>query len=266
MSGNNHNKQTRWLICVFSAMALCAQAQSDPNLAPVNSQQIAMESKQRYESLLFTTPAYRKEALRLLAQEANKVAQDLNLPELLPITESNLVKWYISPARMAQRTGAIGNITTSNFTYYVSVGNRFSYLVPRNQEMEYSRFQKDYLWPMSRMDTNAAFQLASHLLASAHVDVGALNSNCVVHVDPFIPEGKNGKHFVPLYWVYWVPKDSDGASPVALAQVFEPTKSIRQLRVNRPEYILREPLVITNLDFLLSQTNSFATTNVPVRP
>ena len=222
-----------------------------------------MTSKQRYESLMFTTPAYRKEALRLLVQEANKVGQELNLPEALPITETNLVKCYISSPRLAQSTGAIGNITTSNFTYYVSIGNKFSYLAPRNSEAGYSQLQKDYSWPMSQMDTNAAFKSATQLLAAASMDVGALTSNCDVHVDAFIPEGKDGKHFVPLYWVYWMSKDGSSSGPVASVEVFEPTKSIRQLRVNRSEYILRKPLEITNLDYLLAQTNRLAATNAP---
>ena len=60
--------------------------------------------------------------------EADNVAQELNLIEGLSLGESNLVTTYISPPRMAQQVGTIGNITTSNYTYYVSVAGRFSYL------------------------------------------------------------------------------------------------------------------------------------------
>ena len=263
-----HLNKTILPFCCFALLQVSwrVNAQDGTNANPNNASLMGMTSKQRYESLMFTTPAYRKEALRLLVQEANKVAQELNLPEPLPIAETNLVKSYISSPRMAQGTGAIGNITTSNFTYYVSSGNKFSYLTPRNAETGYSLLQKNYSWPMSRMDTNAAFKLATQLLAAASMDVSALNSNCNVQVDAFIPEGKNGKHFVPLYWVYWVAKDGSGSGPVALVQVFEPAKSIRQLRVNRSEYILRQPLQITNLDYLLSQTNAPSGTNAPVPP
>lgn len=40
-------------------------------------------------ALMFTTKAYHDEALRLVLQEANRVAAELRLPEKLPITEAD---------------------------------------------------------------------------------------------------------------------------------------------------------------------------------
>src|SRR5260221_9518428 len=45
----------------------------------------------------FTTDAYKREALRLLIQEANSVARDLRLDESLPITTNSLTEIYIGP-------------------------------------------------------------------------------------------------------------------------------------------------------------------------
>lgn len=206
--------------------------------------------------LTFTTPAYRSEALHFIIEGANHVAQDLHLQETLPITESNLVSYYIPPPRLAQRMGAIGNITTANYTYYFSVGNKFSFLTKTGLEKDYTKLRKDYLWPVSKMNTNAAYQMAVKFLSDASMDVQALNKDCNVHILAFTPEGDNGKHFVPVYWVYWSKPDQEGRGSMASVELFAPTKSIRQLRVEDSKYILRQPLQITNLDFLLSQTNA----------
>jgi hypothetical protein len=114
---------------------------------------------------------------------------------------------------------------------------------------------------MNRMDTNGAFQLATQFLAAASMDVAALNSNCNVHVDAFTPEGENGQNFVPVYYVYWVEKGKEGRGSAASIQFCQPTKAILQMRVNK--YIHRKPLEVSNLDYLLSQTNDLPGQKVP---
>jgi hypothetical protein len=209
-----------------------------------------MNSRQQLQALKFTTPAYRKEALRLVVEEANRIAKELNLPEQLPILETNLVKSYISPPRMAQGLKAIGNITTSNYVYFPYSGHGFSLVRTRLQD-EYSDLQKNFLWPISQIDTNSAYQLATAFLKSALMDVEALNRDCQLTIRTFKPEGENGLHFVPVYWVSW----GKSGIPVASVELFEPGKILRQMHINESEYILRKPLQVKNLDFLLSQTN-----------
>jgi len=215
---------------------------------------------------MFTTKAYREEALRLIIEEANCVARELNLPESLPITETNLLEVYITPPRIAQGMRALGNITTSNYTYYISVDNKFSFLVRRNLEQEYSNLRAHCLWPMSRMDTNAAYQIATQLLAAASMDVNALNRDCKVQIQAFTPEGRAGKHFVPVYWVYWVAPSQEGRGITASIEFVLPTRTILQMHVKDSKYILRKPLEIANLDFLLSPTNSAPVPNAPANP
>jgi len=248
------------LIC-----GLCAIAQDAANSSPSNSLARAA-SKQRFQQLMFTTPAYRSEALRLVIGEANRVAAELNLLESLPIVESNLVSTYIPAPGMARRLGGgIGNITTSNYTYYVSVANKLSFLEKRNMEQEYLRLRSQYLWPVNRMDTNAAYQAATQFLAAASMDVKALSQDCDVHIDAFMPEGINGGYFVPVYGIHWTSKNPEIRGSVAEVKYIEPTKTICQLRVSKPEYILRKPLQITNLDFLLSQTNVSENANPSIK-
>ncbi len=215
-------------------------------------------------ALMFTTKAYHDEAFRLVLQEANRVATELRLPEKLPITEADLVERFINAFGYAHVQKAIGNVTTRNYTYYVSQGNRFSYLEGTHQAKDCRRYQRLYTWPLSRMDTNEAYQLASQCLAALSMDVLALNRDCVLVVEPdndyvHPPQGK----FVPVYYVYWRKRGTEtgrvGDVPAGV-RVFTPDKALLQLRVEDPKYILRAPLVFTNLHFLLSQTN------VPVRP
>jgi len=108
------------------------------------------------------TAAYRKEVERVLAEEANRVAEELCLLEDLPITESNIVTLYVTPPKLVGAALGIGNITTRHYTYFMSVGNKFSFLVGTHLEEEYQALRKQYLWPRSRMDTSAAYIGSRH--------------------------------------------------------------------------------------------------------
>ena len=85
---------------------------------------IAIEGDQQAQSLKlvgpdgrlddnYTTWAYRQEALKLIIQEANRFANDLNLRENLPISESNLVFEFIPAFGIAARMDIVGRITVS---------------------------------------------------------------------------------------------------------------------------------------------------------
>jgi len=259
---NFEKSLARLVLGLMLAIAACAFGEDSDNS---NRYERFRSGVQAMKTLTFTTPAYRQQALRFMVEEANRVAQELRLPENLPITESGLIAKYVTAPRIAQRLQAIGSITTSNHTYYFSVGNKFSYLVRQNLEKEYFRLGNEYLWPMSQLDTNAAYRSATQLLAAASIDVDALNRDCKVRIQAFTPEGKAGKHFVPVYWVYWVAPGQEGRGNTASIELLLPTKTILQMYVNNSEYILRKPLEITNLDFLLSLTNALALTNTPAR-
>ncbi|HEV2390750.1 MAG TPA: hypothetical protein VG146_00160 [Verrucomicrobiae bacterium] len=222
----------------------------DKNLFGTNSAPPAAEPPGRHPRAGFrppplaptVDPEYTREAIRRIIAEANSVAKALRLPEKLPITEGDILQSYITPPALRGRLPAIGNITTSNYTYYISVGNKFSFLERPDLGKDYDRLRKRFTWPMSRMDTNSALRLASQFLRAASMDVDRLNGECDVHVTAFTPEGLNGKHFVPLYWVYWMKRGEEEAGSVASVQVLLADNSLRQLHVERSEYILRKPL------------------------
>jgi len=48
---------------------------------------------------------------------------------------------------------------------------------------------------MSRMDTNAAYQLATQWLQRSRMSA-ALNRDCKLVISAWTPEGENGQHFV----------------------------------------------------------------------
>jgi len=161
------------------------------------------------------------------------------------------------------RVPGFGSVTTSNYIYYMTVGSKFSFLERTRLAEEQERVEKQYLWPISRIDTNAAYQTAEKLLVAASIDVQALNRDCIAQILPLIPDGEEEKHFVPIYTVYWMKQDQAGS--IAEIEFVEPTKTILQMHVMKSEYILRKPLMITNVDFLFSQTNAPATTHVPAK-
>lgn len=201
----------------------------------------------------FTTKAYQEEALKLMLEEANKVAHELKLPEQLPITRSNLIEIHIGPPALV----ALGFVTTSNYSYNVGWGRSFSGLTRWNHGGTFEPVKKAYTWPISRLDTNRAFQVATQILTAVGMDVTALTRDCTIEISAPKPEASGGTHFIPDYWVNW---KKDGKL-VAFIEFVEPTRSIRQLKVADPKYILRERIKIPNLAQLLSQTNAPATTN-----
>lgn len=234
------------------AFARCALAGDLPADVPTSPGRDAHSMR----AMTFTTKAYQTEALRLVLQEANSVAQQLHLPEEIPITQSNIVKAFVNPFGYAHARKAIGNVTTRSYAYYVSRDNKFSYLEGTHQDADCRRYQKLYTWPLSQLDTNEACNLALEWLAAVSVDVQALKRDCEMvagpekdYVQP--PQGK----FVPVYYIYWRKRQGDQAA-VADVRLFTPTKTLLQLRVEDPKYILRPPLVFTNLSFLLSQTSA----------
>ena len=211
----------------------------------------------------YTTSAYRRAALKLVLQEANRVAKELQLPETLPITESNLVETFIGPFGYNYFNKRVGNITTQNYCYGVECDNRFSDLVGTHQTEDCYKFQESYTWPISRINTNEAYQLAAQWLAAVHMDVKAMERDCRITVKPdnvyvHPPRGK----FVPIYDISWVRKGfvPNGdvlnaiSNDVASVMLFTPTKTLLQLDVMDPKYILRKPLIFTNLDSLLPGT------------
>ena len=215
------------------------------------------------DALYFTTPAYREAAFNAVMREANQAAAVLGLPEELPIVRTNLVGIFIDPFGYAYAMKAIGNVTTLNYSYSVSDGNKLSYIASVHQDELGLKFQASHTLPVSQVNTNEALAQATHWLKLFPVDMMALNSNCIVkvEVDNVYVRPPAGK-FVPVYDVIWWEKSGD-ITGGAFVRLFTPTRTLMQLDVGNAKYILRPPIVFTNLAELLS-TNAPASTNAPV--
>lgn len=221
------------------------------------------------EGMRFTTQAYEKEAFRLVLQEANLVAKELQLPEKLPITETDVRPFVCGYGSSRLPPRSIGNVHTRDYGYFVTVDHKLSYVEGSHQNRDCMKWIEQYRWPKSRIDTNAAYQLAAQWLTAVHMDVEGLNRDCELHVEPEryyngikVEEGI----FVPIYQVYWVSPQNraEGYGDVATVTLLAPTKTLMSLRVEDSKYILRKPLVFTNLAELLSQTN--ISVAMPVQP
>ncbi len=231
------------------------------------------DGKNVYLKSSFTSKAYHDEALRLVILEANEVAKELGLAEKLPIAKSDLKGAFISPFGYAYRKKKIGNITTSNYFYGVEQGNKFSNLAITDLDGHCFDYRKRYQLPIDEIDTNKAVSLATDYLAALRVDVQMLGRECniVSEISSFWNGVQRGEKpslttFVPIYDVFWLPKAHTNAfGDVAMVELFLPGKSVLQLTVYDEKYILRKPMIFTNLAILFPG-NAAIITNVPVKP
>jgi hypothetical protein len=211
----------------------------------------------------FTTPQYQLAAAQLLLQEANRAAEELRFPdEVLPITKSNVTELHVTPFGYSYIYKTIGVIGTSNYVYMVSKGDKLSGLCVAGYDEACLRLEKISL-PLEQMDTKAAYQLATQWLGCVSMDVNGLNRDCKAHVA--VSPYWNGlsrlgetprKNFLPIYYVWWTSpqNDADGYGGIARVELFLPSQKLLQLSVDDPKYILRKPLVFTNLDSLFPGT------------
>jgi hypothetical protein len=219
---------------------------------------------------MFTTEAFQQAGLQLVIAEANAVAEELHLPELLPITQSNLTHSFIAPFGYTYIRKRLGNVTTSNYFYNIGTGFKFSGLTVANFDDRCRAYSEKYQWPVQRLDTNAPLLLATQWLASVQADVAGLARECDVHVgvNPYwnnVELGQTPKRvFTPLYTVWWTPRSPDNRTKTGTAEVelFLPTRSLLALSVDNPRYMLRPAIAFTNLAALFPGKAEI-TTNKP---
>ena len=225
----------------------------------------------------FSTAAFQLEEFRLVLQEANAVALKFQFQEeKLPIKREAIATTFFVPFGIMYQDHIVGNVETTNYSYNVARGNKFSDLTNMKQDEFFKRYQKDYLLPISQFDTNMAYQMATQWLAKIPVDIAAMTRDLHLRIntDNAYYQAPPGM-FVPFYNVAWCKKwkplrgvnysqavDVGEWESVVFVQFYAPTKTIMQLSIKDSKYCLRDALVFTNLAVLLS-TNAFASTNVP---
>jgi len=209
-----------------------------------------------------TTEAYWREARRLLLQEANQVATELGVSEEVPLTE-NIVTFTTVPFGWAyMETGHVGAVMSRHYEYRVGKSWRFSSLVVASWSEVCANYVRSYRWPSDRLDTNAAYNMATQWLAAVSMDVAGLNRDCVMHAAPAPHWNRfrlntpfTNATFTPIYYVYWIPRQTTNGIAAAGVELFAPDKTLLSLRIEDPKYILRKPLHFANLDELLASPN-----------
>lgn len=246
------------IFCIFLLLAngFVCRGNNPPLQIPAT-----LRTNSTFQKLIFVPPTYRKEALRLMIADANRTARQLKLPENLPITRTDLVGFHVSPPRLTRFTKTIGTVSTSNYLYAPFDGRGFV-VVRRDLEQQESQLRAKYLWPTNRMNKKAAYRDATQMLRKAGMAVKVLNENCHVRIMTCVPQGQITR-FVPIYWVTWSQKKPGRLSGGASVELFEPAKMILQLQAFGARYILRKPIVVSNTDVMLSQTNILGRTNGP---
>jgi hypothetical protein len=254
---------------------LLAQALAADDLPPGVPRIVNPDGSLCFVEPAFTTREFRNEALRLVIEEANKVAKELNLPESFPITRTNLMDAFISGFGYMLDRRAVGTITTSNYWYGIGRDYKFSGLTVANYDARCFEYRDKYRLPVSQIDTNAAYHLAMQWLAAAGMDVNGLNRDCEarVAVSPYwngldkLGEKPREQTFAPIYYVWWrsAKNRADEQDGPASVELLLPTKTLIQLSVDDPKYILRKPVVFTNLAALFPGKATIKT-NWPVKP
>ena len=213
--------------------------------------------KPQYRPGVAPTPAYQKEMGRIMIEEANQFARQMNLPESLPITNSNVVRAFVYPPSWYIRIGNIGTIETTNYSYLIDVGKGVGCVVRLSFLSEWSEIKAKYTWRISLLDTNAALREALDILKAADVDVDAINrdSESVSVTTPISP---SGKEFIPMYSVLWEKPATNvvfgdlAGRQIAFLKFLEPTKTIYEFQIHSPKYLLRKGLETPDLVALLT--------------
>jgi hypothetical protein len=142
--------------------------------------------------------------------------------------------------------GEIGSIDAVNYAFGFELGKGVTSANRLSAMREWGDIKSKYTWPISRLDTNGAFQEALQILKVAEVDTDAMNRDAdSISITASINPSK--VDFTPVYWLAWKKKATSGISSlstdnrIASFVFLEPTKTIHQFHIFDPKYILRKP-------------------------
>lgn len=216
----------------------------------------------RLRLLRFTTDAYRRAALQVLLDEANRKAKNLGLNEKTPITQYDLVESFIQPPAWSVAEGMFGTLTTSNYVYTASENNKLCSITctPTAQADCIALVEQRYGDQVAVMETNLAYTLATNWLTAGNVDVAALERECSVQITTM----RHGRHYLPVFSVRWRQAAANPAGPIttrddgyqtrAAVLLVEPDRRLLHFEVD-DRYLLGPVLSVPNADELLCPSN-----------
>jgi hypothetical protein len=154
----------------------------------------------------------------------------------------------------ADHHGLFATVFTGKYGYragekILAVGRPDRY----GQEQHYiATIRTRYTMPKSRMNPDAAYNLATQWLAAVSIDLKRLEAAYPHEVSPlWMLEDK----FVPYYIVEWVKPfpNSRVRDVAAVVEVLEPERSLEALLIEKPEYMKRGPIIVPNREKLLEK-------------
>jgi len=211
-------------------------------------------------ALLHTSAAYQAAAAQLMIGQANFVAKQLNLPDVIPTTTNQLKFCDVnSPA-----LGVNGDVGTSNYVFNFEQGQLNSIrkvdwlqkIRPPTRDLP-SLAERPTL-----MDTNGAHKLATQWLAKLSIDVARLELKLPGHVYqiPTRRTGVDGSNLpgvsnivtTPLFLVTWgdKPPPFDLVNPIRM-KILGTTKELLELDIRDTSFFQHPPLQVTNAVELL---------------
>jgi hypothetical protein len=176
--------------------------------------------------------------LHHMLDEVNYYAKRLNLPEPMYITTNNLMAIHISPPDVAKKTGGVGNLHTTNYSYAFGRGRHLTSIIRLAKDKSgrtlYERFKPWQISP-SQVNTNQAYQDACIILTNAAIDtkkladVGASISIRAITILDMTTS---------VYSIAW----KIGQKTVVEVGLDDVKKELWLLRINDTSYITRKAL------------------------
>jgi len=207
--------------------------------------------------LWFTTEPYKAAAMKTMLGEVNWAARSLGLPEKLPIEPSALRDVVIGTPYTADHQGSFATVFTEKYSYRATqkltlISRAYS---PGEEQHHFASIRTRYTMPLSRVNTNAVYCLATQWLAALSVDLRRLEAD---HPSRITVPWVLGGQFLPLYTVEWSKpiEHSSRRDVAAKVEVLEPERSLEQLVIEKPEYMMRPPITVPDRDKLLRQSNA----------
>lgn len=229
---------------------------------PLVAQQIANTNhaaqwKGRYRLGCAPTAEYQKQMVRIMIEDVNRFAQQMDLSSNLLITSTNIGGAHVFAPCHCISLGEIGSIDAVNYRYTVDIRKGVKSAVRMSFLREFDDIRSKYTWSLSRLDTNAAFRDALQILKAADVDVDAISRDAnSVKMTAWTVNSK--QDFIPIYSIAWMKKGANSLSSLltgdrlVFIKFLEPTKTIYELNVFNPEYIARKPLAQPDFVALLT--------------
>lgn len=202
-------------------------------------------------AFLHTTSAYQAAALQLMVGEANFAAEQLGIPERLPVQTNGLVVAEVGPPTL----GVNGAVGTSNYTFSFKRGHLTS-VRKRDwmKRLDPSITNVSELSKLSsRIDTNGAYQLATQWLNGLSFNVSALNERFTPHIVQITGRGAAANAVpLPMFQVTWGerPPPFDLMSPLRM-HLLGTTPELLELHVRDRKLCGRPPLIVSNQSKLL---------------